>query len=180
VNAARDQAKQKTEFLANAQKTLEDGLIDAIVEGKNFADVLGNVAKMLAKAALQAALFGTGPFAGSSGGGGLLGGLFGGLFGGGGLLSFDGGGFTGPGSRSGGVDGKGGFPAILHPNETVLDHTRGAQGGGGTFAPQTSIVVQGNADERTLAMMKAELDKRDRDFARRWQFAHKEYNARIA
>ncbi len=180
LNAARDQAKQKTEFLANAQKTLEDGLIDAIVEGKNFADVLGNVAKMLAKAALQAALFGTGPFAGSSGGGGLLGGLFGGLFGGGGLLSFDGGGFTGPGSRSGGVDGKGGFPAILHPNETVLDHTRGAQGGGGTFAPQTSIVVQGNADERTLAMMKAELDKRDRDFARRWQFAHKEYNARIA
>lgn len=38
--------------------------------------------------------------------------------------SFDGGGFTGPGARSGGVDGKGGFPAILHPNETVIDHTR--------------------------------------------------------
>lgn len=57
-----------------------------------------------------------------------LGGLFGGLF------SFDGGGFTGSGSRSGGVDGRGGFPAILHPNETVIDHTRGGslamQGGG--------------------------------------------------
>lgn len=39
--------------------------------------------------------------------------------------SFDGGGFTGSGSRSGGVDGKGGFPAILHPNETVVDHTKG-------------------------------------------------------
>lgn len=36
--------------------------------------------------------------------------------------SFAGGGFTGMGSRSGGVDGKGGFNAILHPNETVVDH----------------------------------------------------------
>ena len=38
--------------------------------------------------------------------------------------SFDGGGFTGSGSRSGGVDGKGGFHAILHPQETVIDHTK--------------------------------------------------------
>jgi hypothetical protein len=44
--------------------------------------------------------------------------------------SFDGGGFTGSGSRSGGIDGKGGFPAVLHPNETVVDHTKG-QGMGG-------------------------------------------------
>ena len=38
--------------------------------------------------------------------------------------SFDGGGYTGNGSRSGGVDGKGGFYAILHPKETVIDHTK--------------------------------------------------------
>jgi hypothetical protein len=38
--------------------------------------------------------------------------------------SFNGGGFTGMGSRSAGVDGKGGFHAILHPNETVTDHTK--------------------------------------------------------
>jgi len=38
--------------------------------------------------------------------------------------SFDGGGFTGNGARAGGVDGKGGFNAILHPNETVIDHTK--------------------------------------------------------
>ena len=43
--------------------------------------------------------------------------------------SFDGGGFTGHGSRSGGVDGKGGFNAILHPNETVVDHTKGQSQG---------------------------------------------------
>ena len=41
------------------------------------------------------------------------------------IPSGDGGGFTGFGSRSGGVDGKGGFPAILNPNETVIDNTKG-------------------------------------------------------
>lgn len=41
------------------------------------------------------------------------------------LASFEGGGFTGRGARSGGVDGRGGFPAILHPNETVIDHEGG-------------------------------------------------------
>jgi len=45
------------------------------------------------------------------------------------LPSGDGGGFTGYGSRSGGVDGKGGFPAILHPNETIIDHTKGQSSG---------------------------------------------------
>lgn len=44
--------------------------------------------------------------------------------------SFAGGGYTGIGSRSGGVDGKGGFPAILHPNETVIDHEAGQSMGG--------------------------------------------------
>ena len=53
--------------------------------------------------------------------------------------SFDGGGFTGMGSRSGGVDGKGGFPAILHPNETVIDHTKGQQQG---------ITIVNNVDAR--------------------------------
>lgn len=35
--------------------------------------------------------------------------------------SYDGGGITPSGPRKGGVDGKGGFNAILHPNEIVLD-----------------------------------------------------------
>ena len=39
--------------------------------------------------------------------------------------SMEGGGFTGMGVRAGGIDGRGGFPAILHPNETVIDHTKG-------------------------------------------------------
>tara|TARA_B110000238_G_C15742179_1_gene275624 strand:- start:84 stop:530 length:447 start_codon:yes stop_codon:yes gene_type:complete len=57
--------------------------------------------------------------------------------------SFNGGGFTGMGSRSGGVDGKGGFPAILHPNETVTDHTKSQSSGGGVVVNQTINVTTG-------------------------------------
>ncbi|WP_417913662.1 tape measure protein, partial [Candidatus Electronema sp. JM] len=36
---------------------------------------------------------------------------------------FSGGGYTGDAPRSGGIDGEGGYLAILHPQETVIDHT---------------------------------------------------------
>jgi len=39
----------------------------------------------------------------------------------------EGGGFTGMGARAGGIDNKGGFLSILHPNETVIDHTKQQQ-----------------------------------------------------
>lgn len=45
------------------------------------------------------------------------------------LGSFEGGGFTGNGARVGGMDGKGGFPAIVHPNETIIDHEKGGGAG---------------------------------------------------
>jgi len=38
--------------------------------------------------------------------------------------NYEGGGYTGRGPRSGGVDGRGGFPAIVHPNETIVDHNK--------------------------------------------------------
>tara|TARA_R110000796_G_scaffold11776_2_gene39547 strand:- start:1281 stop:3104 length:1824 start_codon:yes stop_codon:yes gene_type:complete len=53
----------------------------------------------------------------------------------------EGGGYTGSGSRSGGVDGRGGFHAILHPQETVIDHTKGQ--GLGTTVNQTINVSTG-------------------------------------
>jgi len=43
--------------------------------------------------------------------------------------SFEGGGFTGRGARAGGLDGKGGRMAMIHPNETVIDHTKGGASG---------------------------------------------------
>ena len=84
---------------------------------------------------------------------GALSGSFGGLFGGGGSaggewdfgpaapdmsgFSFAGGGYTGGGSRSGGLDGQGGFMAMLHPQETVIDHARG----GGSGAPNVAVNI---------------------------------------
>jgi tape measure domain-containing protein len=44
--------------------------------------------------------------------------------------SFKGGGYTGNAPRSGGLDGQGGFMAMLHPRETVIDHAKTSSGGG--------------------------------------------------
>jgi hypothetical protein len=60
---------------------------------------------------------------------------------------FDGGGYTGMGARAGGVDGKGGFPAILHPNETVIDHTKGQTVGGATVNFNISTVDAAGFDQ---------------------------------
>ena len=61
-------------------------------------------------------------------------------------IDFNGGGYTGMGARAGGVDGKGGFPAILHPNETVIDHTKG-QGMGATVNFNISTVDAAGFDQ---------------------------------
>jgi hypothetical protein len=57
--------------------------------------------------------------------------------------SFAGGGYTGNAPRSGGLDGQGGFMAMLHPRETVVDHARtGAGGGVPNITIQTGQVLQ--------------------------------------
>ena len=61
-------------------------------------------------------------------------------------ISLDGGGYTGMGARAGGIDGRGGFPAILHPNETVIDHTKG-QGMGATVNFNISTVDAAGFDQ---------------------------------
>ncbi|MEL6100480.1 MAG: hypothetical protein AAFR68_04095 [Pseudomonadota bacterium] len=99
--------------LADDVRSAFRGFLDGVFDDPQQA--LENLGKQLAELALQTLLFR-----------GLSSALPG-VFGAGGFLqlpSFDGGGNTGNGSRTGGVDGRGGFPAILHPNETVIDHTR--------------------------------------------------------
>ncbi|MBM2013376.1 phage tail tape measure protein [Sulfitobacter pseudonitzschiae] len=66
--------------------------------------------------------------------------------------SFAGGGYTGNGSRSGGLDGKGGFMAMLHPRETVTDHTRG-----GTMS---------DADQRELLRLLRKIEQNTKDTTR--------------
>lgn len=75
--------------------------------------------------------------------------------------SFAGGGYTGRGARAGGVDGKGGFPAILHPNETVIDHSAG-QGMGGvnvTFNIATGVAQTVRAEIMTMLPQITEATK---------------------
>ena len=165
-------ASDQQQFFADAQADVKNGMLDAIIEGENLGGVLENLAKSFARAALEAAMFGSGPFSQAAGGaGGMLGALgsaLGGLFGGSGMTSspmprlrptpsYDGGGFTGFGSRTGGVDGKGGFDAVVHPNESIIDHTKGGAGGGTTVLSQSfDIKVQGgdNNPERIVAALR--------------------------
>ena len=125
---------------SSLQEQLEKGIVasmkkfeDAIVEGvkngklafKDFADfVIEEMLRIAIRRAIIAPIataldaFMMAAFAGTTGGGGGTSGNYPSG------VSFDGGGYTGMGARSGGLDGKGGFPALLHPNETVIDHNK--------------------------------------------------------
>lgn len=82
--AQNERLAQQEQQLADLGQSIKDSLLDAIIAGEDFAGVLANVAKMLARAALQAAFFNEGPLSGGGGNGllGALGGFVSGLFGG--------------------------------------------------------------------------------------------------
>lgn len=143
-------AKLTERFMTNSFRTIEDTLVEFTMTGKlNFKDMATSIIRDLVRIQIQQSIMK--PIVGALGN--LLGPAAGAMFGGGGLFgnigtamqfgtnigsqqtamlaaqSFDGGGYTGSGSRSGGLDGKGGFMAMLHPQENVVDNYRG-QGGG--------------------------------------------------
>jgi len=122
-----DVGKTIQQIGVKSMKSFEDAIVNGLKNGKlsfkNFADVVVTellrvaVQQLVVKNLLNAfSMFGTSiADDGSSAKAAALTDS----------LSFNGGGYTGMGARAGGVDGKGGFPAILHPNETVIDHTKG-------------------------------------------------------
>jgi len=114
----------------NTMKKFENAIVDGLKTGKlEFESFATYVVEQLARIAIQQMIIKP------------LTGAFGSAFGSfGDLFSADGGGYTGMGARAGGVDGKGGFPAILHPNETVIDHTKGQAIGGATVNFNISTV----------------------------------------
>lgn len=83
---------------------------------------------------------------------------------------FEGGGYTGDGVRAGGVDGRGGFMAVVHPNETIVDHeaakARFSPGGGGsgggskTLRFESTVInnVEYVTTEQAMAMSRAAAD----------------------
>lgn len=114
--AKRDTVDIAESFASMAQSAIQSvqGLISSI-KGGGFLDILGSV-------------FGLMGALGIGGSGGKAQGLLGAI---GGIFGFDGGGYTGNGARAGGLDGKGGFLAMMHPQETVVDHSKGQRMGGG-------------------------------------------------
>lgn len=86
-------------------------------------------------------------------------------------LSFEGGGFTGSGPRIGGLDGKGGFMAMVHPNETIIDHTkqRNDRPAIGEGMPNIQLINNGDPVSAKAEMdgstMRIILDRVKTDFA---------------
>lgn len=133
VTQAQDEANQAQEFFKQQQQELQQGIVSAIVNGENFADVLSNIAKKFAEAALQAALFGNGPL---SGGGASLGGIFGSI---GKFLGFADGGYTGSGGKH--------QPAgIVHGGEYVMDAETVRRAGGPAAFDAMRRGLKGYAD----------------------------------
>jgi len=117
----------------NIQNSFADFLFDPFDKGlKGMAQSFGQtIQHMIANAVaadLAKNLFGGLADNGATSGSGWAGSALNWI---GDLLKFDGGGYTGDGARAGGIDGKGGFLAVMHPRETVVDHTRGQSAGGG-------------------------------------------------
>jgi len=80
----------------------------------------------------------------------------------GGIPSANGGGYTGNGARAGGMDGKGGFMAMLHPRETIVDHTKGGQSGvviNQTINVSTGVQQTVRSEIKTLMPQIAESTK---------------------
>ena len=151
--------------LASAMSSAITGLIDGTKTAEEaFADMFKNIGKafidmateMIAKALIMKALGILSP-GGGGGGSFAMGGSstfsspssFDAV--GAGLFSFAGGGYTGNGPRTGGLDGQGGYMAMVHPNETVVDHSpsmgryagpqnTGGFGSGGTFKLETTVI----------------------------------------
>ena len=125
-----------------AQSSMEDGFM-AMVEGtKSVEDAFKDMARAIIKDLYEVYVIQR--MVGGVGKDGAVGtGIMGGIQK---LLSFDGGGYTGSGPRSGGLDGKGGTLAMVHPQETIIDHTKGQSMGGGVTVVQ-NFNFQANGDE---------------------------------
>lgn len=128
-------SEQIENTLGNTLGNAFSGWIDSAIEGTfKFKDAIKDLAKTILRQLANSAIQN------------LMGSIFGGTGGGlpGGMPSFAGGGQTYSGPRTGGMDGKGGFMAMLHPNETVIDHTRSGMGGGTYVTVGVDVDNSGN------------------------------------
>lgn len=147
---AQDWGTQIGDALVGAFTKAEDAFVSFVTTGKvDFKSLATSIIGDLARIAARKYILG--PIAS------MLGGFTGGLGAGPDILpSFDGGGHTGYGARAGGLDGQGGFLAMLHPRERVYDETRG-QGGGPVYV--TIQTQDANSFRRSKAQIGADIQR---------------------
>lgn len=141
-----DERLEKTRSVAEELGlTFTSAFEDAVVGGKNLSQVLKGLQQDLLRIVLRKTV--TEPLGGfvSKQLGNLLGSI---------LPSFDGGGYTGTGPRTGGLDGQGGFLSVVHPQESIVDHSRGQALG----APVTVINHFNVGDVASQAMLRSAMD----------------------
>lgn len=135
--------------------TFASAFEDALVSGGDLSDVLKGLEQDIIRITARKLI--TEPL------GNAVSGAIGGLFAG---LSFDGGGYTGNSARVGGLDGKGGFMAMLHPQETITDHTKGQTAGGSTVVNHYNFTV---GDVASVSMVKQAIATSQRQVASVYQ-----------
>lgn len=152
IDQVSNAAAQTEAMMTNAFKGMEDALVKFVRTGKlDFKSLADNIINDLIRIQVRQSL---GGMMGQVGGMmGQMGGAIGDFF----TPSFAGGGYTGSGSRSGGIDGIGGFPAILHPNETVVDHSKGQSSTGTSVTVIQHISIDSRSDQSSImgAVMRA-------------------------
>jgi chaperonin cofactor prefoldin len=122
---ALNKTSKETDVAMKSMKaSISDTVTESIANFKSLGDTVSAVGDMVARMIIKKQI--ADPFATAASN--ILGDIDFSSY----LPSFNGGGFTGGGGRGGGIDGRGGFPAILHPDETVVDHTKGQQMSGQT------------------------------------------------
>lgn len=138
---ANQRAAEATQTMAQSMTGLFQSAFQGAGKLKDaLVGLLGQLGQMMLNKAFMSLLGGVGA-------GGQSGGWFFNLMKS--LPSFEGGGSTGNGSRSGGVDGKGGMLALLHPKERVYDDHLGtgpAGGGGGALSIKVGVDVDSSGN----------------------------------
>ena len=144
-----DQLQQQADMFNFVAKSYGDFLYDVLAgnesTAKSFENMANKVIAHLFDVLVMQQMIGTVGVDGKPGTG-LLG-----------ILGFEGGGYTGRGPRSGGIDGRGGFMAVLHPNETVIDHTKGQ--GGGSVVINQNFNIAANGDDTVRQIVANEAPK---------------------
>lgn len=140
INTYLDNTPEKIEKIKTMAEELglsfTSAFEDAIVGGKGFSETLRGLEQDILRIVTRKMV--TEPLGNAISG--AVGGMdFGSMVSK--LFTFDGGGYTGGGARAGGVDGKGGFMAVLHPQETVIDHARGQGARAGSTVKNNSVTV---------------------------------------